>query len=59
MEANKQPNQFTMIKASPLASEEELRALAKDIVEYCPSLTHLLLAVYEKAGEPSAVRGLN
>ena len=29
----------------PIASEEELRELAEDIVRYCPSLTQLLLAM--------------
>ncbi len=29
----------------PIAMEDELRDLAEDIVRYCPSLTHLLLAL--------------
>ena len=42
----------------PLATEEELRALADDIVRYCPSLTHLLLALGAK-GADNPLRTLN
>jgi hypothetical protein len=42
-----------------LASEEELRSLAEDIVRYCPSLTHLLLALGSKDGQSNPLQGLN
>ncbi len=42
----------------PLASEEELRSLAEDIVRYCPSLTHLLLAMGSRK-ETNPLQGLN
>jgi hypothetical protein len=39
----------------PIANEEELRALASDIIQFCPSLTHLLLALgNSKAGRDLA-----
>jgi len=41
-----------------VASEEELRSLAEDIVKYCPSLTHLLLAMGSNKQE-NPLRGLN
>lgn len=41
-----------------IASEEELRSLAEDIVKYCPSLTHLLLALGSK-GQRNPLQGLN
>jgi|688.fasta_scaffold2314698_2 hypothetical protein len=44
---------------APLASEEELRSLAEDIVRYCPSLTHLLLALGSKGSESNPLHGLN
>ncbi|MBU6302006.1 MAG: hypothetical protein KGS60_10660 [Verrucomicrobia bacterium] len=43
-----------------IASEEELRSLAEDIVRYCPSLTHLLLALGStKGGQSNPLHGLN
>lgn len=42
----------------PMASDEELRSLAEDIVKYCPSLTHLLLALGSK-GQRNPLQGLN
>lgn len=39
-------------------SEDELRDLAEDIVRYCPSLTHLLLALGSKR-EENPLDGLN
>ena len=44
---------------TPLASEEELRSLAEDIVRYCPSLTHLLLALGTKGSQSNPLHGLN
>ncbi len=44
---------------APLASEEELRSLAEDIVRYCPSLTHLLLALGTKGSQSNPLHGLN
>lgn len=44
--------------AGPIASEEELRSLAEDIVKYCPSLTHLLLALGSK-DKQNPLQGLN
>lgn len=38
--------------------DEELRALAEDIVRYCPSLTHLLLALGSR-GRSNPLQGLN
>jgi hypothetical protein len=46
------------IKSAPLATEAELRRLAEDIVRYCPSLTHLLLALGKK-GRPNPLQSLN
>jgi len=45
--------------STPLASEEELRTLAEDIVRYCPSLTHLLLALGTKGSQANPLHGLN
>ncbi len=42
----------------PIASEEELRELAEDIVRYCPSLTHLLLALGSK-NDTNPLHGMN
>tara|TARA_R110002096_G_scaffold4493_3_gene20759 strand:+ start:8628 stop:8825 length:198 start_codon:yes stop_codon:yes gene_type:complete len=42
----------------PIASEEELRDLAEDIVRYCPSLTHLLLALGSK-NKANPLHGMN
>ncbi len=42
----------------PIATEEELRDLAEDIVRYCPSLTHLLLAFGSKK-KSNPLKGLN
>lgn len=42
----------------PVASEAELRSLAEDIVKYCPSLTHLLLALGSKS-QRNPLQGLN
>jgi len=39
-------------------SDAELRDLAEDIVRYCPSLTHLLLALGSKSGS-NPLKGLN
>jgi len=39
-----------------LASEDELRSLAEDIIRYCPSLTHLLLAM---GSEENPLKNLN
>lgn len=43
----------------PLASDQELRALAEDIVRYCPSLTQLLLAIGSKKSSENPIQGLN
>ena len=40
-----------------VATDEELQSLAEDIVRYCPSLTHLLLALGAKNNDP--LHGLN
>jgi len=40
------------------ATEEELRSLAEDIVRYCPSLTHLLLALGSNS-QANPLHGLN
>lgn len=42
----------------PVASDEELRELAEDIVQFCPSLTALLLAFSPK-GTKNPLHGLN
>ena len=42
----------------PIATEDELRDLAEDIVRYCPSLTHLLLALGSKQ-DTNPLDGLN
>ena len=42
----------------PIASEEELRDLAEDIVRYCPSLTQLLLAMGSK-NKSNPIHGMN
>ncbi len=39
-------------------SEEELRALAQNIVDHCPSLTHLLLALGSNS-EDNPLKNLN
>ena len=44
--------------AATLATDEELRALAEDIVRYCPSLTHLLLAMGNNK-EENPLHGMN
>lgn len=38
--------------------EAEIRKLAEDVVRYCPSLTHLLLALGSK-GRPNPLQNLN
>ena len=43
---------------APVATEEELRELAEDIVRYCPSLTQLLLALGSK-GRSNPLKGMN
>ena len=43
---------------APLATEEELRNLAEDIVRYCPSLTHLLLALGSNS-KSNPLHGMN
>jgi hypothetical protein len=43
----------------PIATAKELEELAEDIVRHCPSLTHLLLALYAKPSEPDVLHGLN
>lgn len=44
----------------PMPSDEELRSLAEDIVRYCPSLTHLLLAMGSKKDDDSnPLAGMN
>ena len=45
-------------KIGSIASEEELRELAEDIVRYCPSLTHLLLAIGSK-NKSNPLSGMN
>ncbi|MFT5470607.1 MAG: hypothetical protein ACI8UO_005736 [Verrucomicrobiales bacterium] len=61
---NLHPNQPRLETASdrqltaPLASEEELRDLAEDIVRHCPSLTQLLLAIGAK-DSVNPLQGLN
>ena len=42
----------------PLASEAELRAIAADLVKFCPSLTHLLLAL-GSTSVSNPLRGMN
>lgn len=37
--------------------DDDLKTLAEDIVRYCPSLTHLLLAMGKPKGNP--LEGLN
>lgn len=39
-------------------TDSELRELAEDIVKYCPSLTHLLLALGSK-NSANPIAGLN
>ena len=43
---------------SALYTEDELRSLAEDVVRYCPSLTHLLLALGSK-NSTNPLKGLN
>jgi len=48
----------SLISPDRPATEEELLALATDIVKFCPSLTHLLIALGSKNGK-NPLEGLN
>jgi hypothetical protein len=39
-------------------TDEEIKTLAEDIVRFCPSLTHLLLAM-SPSDRPNPLQGLN
>ena len=62
---NLYPDQTKLAPASdrqltaPIASEEELRDLAEDIVRNCPSLTQLLLAIGSKKVGDNPIQGMN
>ena len=62
---NLHPDQSKLASATdrqltePIASDQELRDLAEDIVRYCPSLTQLLLAIGSKKSGENPIQGLN
>lgn len=60
MHDNTTPKRYANSPA-PVAREDELRKLATDIVRYCPSLTHFLLAMGSKKSDPkdNPLHGLN
>lgn len=48
-----------VIEGEHYTTDDELKELAEDIVRYCPSLTHLLLALASGGGGKDPIHGMN